>query len=236
MKVLITGGKGLLGKELQKQNIYDDLRLMPFGKDVDITNYAIIDRLIEHYNPDVILHAAALTVPMKQHTDNPAISIQTNIIGTANVALACIKYNKKIVYISTDYVYPGTTGNYKEEDPLLPVNDYAWSKLGGECSARAVPDHLILRSAHSPKPFRHNKAFFDCKKSGIYVDEAAKLILDLIYNDKSGIINLGGKDQSIFSFAKESNLKIKPTSKDTVPEPVPENITMNTEKLHDNTL
>jgi dTDP-4-dehydrorhamnose reductase len=75
---------------------------------------------------------------MVKHIESPDASIKNNIIGTSNVVLACIEYNIKLIYISTDYVYPCTEGNYSEEDPLLPVNEYAWSKLGGECAVKFI--------------------------------------------------------------------------------------------------
>ena len=90
------------------------------------------------FNPIYSYIQPALTRPMVLHTENPDLSISTNIIGTSNVVLACMESNVKLVYISTDYVYPGTDGNYKEEDPLLPVNLYAWSKLGGNVLSGVV--------------------------------------------------------------------------------------------------
>ena len=53
--------------------------------------------------------------------------------------------NIKLIYFSTNYVYPGSKGNYKETDSLLPVNNYAWSKLGGEASVQLYKNSLILR-------------------------------------------------------------------------------------------
>ncbi len=74
---------------------------------------------------------AGLSRPMKVHEKNIIKSIDLNIIGTTNVTKVCSKLGIKLIYFSTNYVYPGTKGNYKETDPLLPVNNYAWSKLGG---------------------------------------------------------------------------------------------------------
>ena len=70
---------------------------------------------------------------MKKNID---ISIDNNIIGTCNVVKACKKLKIKLIYLSTSYVYPGLKGNYKETSPLLPYNNYAWSKLGGECAVQ----------------------------------------------------------------------------------------------------
>jgi dTDP-4-dehydrorhamnose reductase len=142
------------------------------------------------------------------HEDNPRLSITTNIIGTANVVMACEKYNKKIIYISTDYVYPGTAGNYKESDDLKPFTKYGWSKLGGECAVQMYDNHLILRMAMNRKPFPHPKALIDMRKSLMYIEDAAKVTLKLL--DEVGIINVGGKSQSVYDFVKEENPDVKP--------------------------
>ena len=68
-------------------------------------------------------------------------SIDLNIIGTANITKACEERNIKLIYFSTNYVYPGKKGNYKEGDNLLPVNNYAWSKLGGEAAVQFIKTH-----------------------------------------------------------------------------------------------
>jgi dTDP-4-dehydrorhamnose reductase len=75
---------------------------------------------------------------MIQHEKKITESIKKNIIGTANLCIAANKYNIKLIYTSTNFVYPGTKGNYSEKDALLPFNNYGWSKLGGECSCNDV--------------------------------------------------------------------------------------------------
>jgi len=104
-------------------------------------------------------------------------------------------------------VYPCIKGNYSEEDPLSPVNGYAWSKLGGECAVKLYNNSLILRMALCQKPFPHPKALTDIKKSYIYMDKAAGIILKLI--NETGIFNIGGEIMSPFEFAKQSNPDIK---------------------------
>ena len=66
---------------------------------------------------------------MNLHDKNISDSIDKNIIGTCNLVKICKKYNVKIIYFSTSYVYQGIKGNYSETDPVLPINNYAWSKL-----------------------------------------------------------------------------------------------------------
>ena len=62
---------------------------------------------------------------MEIHDSDINLSINLNIIGTCNMVKACNKFNIKIIYFSTNYVYPGKSGNYNENSPLLPANNYA---------------------------------------------------------------------------------------------------------------
>ena len=75
------------------------------------------------------------------------------------------KYPFQKIYISTDYVYDGISGNFKETDCMKPFTKYGWSKLGGECAVQMYDNHLILRMAMNKKPFPHPKALKDMKKS-----------------------------------------------------------------------
>ena len=67
---------------------------------------------------------------MNEHDKNIIKSITLNIIGTSNIVIACKNLSVKLIYFSTNYVYPGKLGNYKEDDPVNPINNYALSKLG----------------------------------------------------------------------------------------------------------
>ena len=87
------------------------------------------------------MHGAAFTSPPKIN-ENPKLALDVNIVGTANLVRACMERNIKILYISTDYVFKGDRGMYKEDDPVFPANKYAWSKLGGECAVRLYDNSL----------------------------------------------------------------------------------------------
>ena len=147
---------------------------------------------------------------MKIHEQDIIQSIDKNIIGTANITKVCSELNIKLIYISTCYVYPGIKGNYNEDSPLLPINNYAWSKLGGECSVQLYKNSLILRASVTEKPFIHKKAFADFKTNFIFHDDLISIIIKLL--DCKGIINIGGKSQSVYNFAKKYNSKIKKIS------------------------
>ena len=209
MRILITGGEGDFCKHLVKQGKEHSF-LTPTKNDADIRDYWKLDRYFYTHQSefDIVIHSAAITRPMVIHEDNPSLSIQTNIVGTANTVLMCERYNKKIIYISTDYVYEGKDGNYKETDAMKPFTKYGWSKLGGECAVQMYDNHLILRMAMNRKPFPHPKAIKDMKKSLMWVEDAAKITLKLL--NKNGIINVGGKSQSVYDFVKSENSDIEP--------------------------
>ena len=208
-KILISGGSGNLASEIVKANKEHKI-LSLSKKELNVCSKNKILSWLKKFKPDVFIHTAALTRPMVKHINHPNTSIETNIIGTSNVVLACIELNIKVIYISTDYVYSCTDGNYSEEDALLPVNEYAWSKLGGECAVKLYKNSLILRMALCQQPFPHPKALVDIKKSYLYMDRAAEIILKLI--NERGIINVGGDALSPYEFAKKTNPKIKKTT------------------------
>ena len=212
-KILISGVSGNLASEIVKSN-REHKKLSLSKKELNVCSKNKILSWLKKFKPDVFIHTAALTRPMAKHITHPNISIETNIIGTSNVVLACIELNIKVIYISTDYVYSCTDGNYSEEDALLPVNEYAWSKLGGECAVKLYKNSLILRMALCQHPFPHPKALVDIKKSYLYMDEAAKIILKLL--DQKGIINVGGETMSPFEFARKDNPNVKKITLDEV--------------------
>ena len=143
---------------------------------------------------------------MDIHDKEISLSIDKNIIGTCNLVKVCETQNLKIIYFSTNYVYPGKKGDYKETDALLPYNNYAWSKLGGECAVQMYKNSLILRLCMTEKPFIHNVAFKDLITNFIFHEDVVKMFPKLIKH--KGIINIGGKKSSVHKFAKQYNKKI----------------------------
>jgi dTDP-4-dehydrorhamnose reductase len=148
---------------------------------------------------------------MKIHDSNISKSVDLNIIGTANIVKICSKLKIKLIYFSTNYVYPGTKGNYKENSPLLPINNYGWSKLGGEAAVQLYKNSLILRVCMTEWPFVHKKAFSDVKNNFIFHEKVAEILFKTL--SYRGILNIGGKKQSIYNFAKKYNKKVIPISR-----------------------
>ena len=145
---------------------------------------------------------------MSLHEKDISKSIKKNIIGTCNVVIESAKRNLKVIYFSSNYVYEGTKGNYKENSPIKPINNYAWSKLGGECAVQMYKNSLILRLSITERPFNYKIAYTNVKSSFIYHSEASSIIMKLL--DQKGIINVGGKSQTIFDFAKVEKKNILP--------------------------
>lgn len=206
VKILVTGGNGRFASELKKTKSNYNF-IFRNKKQLNILSTNSIKSNIKKFKPKFVLHLAGLSRPMSIHDKMINKSIDTNIIGTANLVKICSEYNKKIIFFSTSYIYPGKKGNYKEDDPVLPWNNYGWSKLGAESAVQMYKNSLIIRVCMTEKPFIHNSAFQNVKSNFIFHDEIAKILLKLIY--KKGIINVGGKSQTIFNFAKKHNKNVK---------------------------
>ena len=202
----------------------------PTKKELNILDLNNIKSYLKRKKPNILIHLAGLSRPMEEHERKIQKSIDLNIIGTANIVKGCVDNKIKLIYFSTNYVYPGKKGNYSETDPLNPVNNYAWSKLGGEASVRLFKNSLILRTCMTEKPFIHKKAFKNVKTNFIFHENVIPILFKIL--NKKGVINLGGKRQSVFDFAKETNLKVKKIYLNNITKKiVPIDSSMNLKKL-----
>ena len=205
--ILVSGGKGRFASVMKKFFSKKKNFIFLDKKKFNILSTSSIQKSLIKYKPKMVIHLAALSRPMNLHEKKVTESIKLNIIGTSNITIACKQNNVKLVYVSTNFVYPGTKGNYKETDSLRPFNNYGWSKLGGECAVALYKNSLILRMCATEKPFIHKYAFSDVKTNFEYHENIASKIYKLI--KKKGIINVGGKSQSVYKFAKKNGLNVK---------------------------
>ncbi len=206
LKILVTGGDSRFATELKKiKSKYKFI--FRNKKQLNILSENSLKKNIRKYNPKYVLHLAGLSRPMSIHEKQINKSIDVNIIGTSNLVKICNTFNKKLIFFSTSYVYPGKKGNYKESDPLLPWNNYGWSKLGAEAAVQMYKNSLIIRACMTEKPFVHKSAFSNVKSNFIFHDEFCKLFLKII--NKKGIFNVGGRSQTIYKFVKQFNKKVK---------------------------
>jgi len=146
MRIAITGSKGQLGLALQQILTTDDLLLIDLPEQ-DITDLAGIRALLAAYRPDVIIHGAALTDVDLCERD-PLLAYRVNALGTRNLAVAALETGAAMVYVSTDYVFPGRDEPYWEYDAPQPLSVYARTKWYGEQIVRdALQRFYIVRTA-----------------------------------------------------------------------------------------
>ena len=147
MKLLVTGASGLLGRKLVElasgagHNVYPVYNTHPLAssntRQLDICDETAVNKLITETEPDAVMHAASITDVDLCERD-PGLAMRVNATATGFVAKACRSTQSYMVYISTDYIFDGTRGRYREEDKPSPINAYGRSKLLGE---RQVSEH-----------------------------------------------------------------------------------------------
>lgn len=203
--IIVIGGTGLLGKELSKNRDVKSL-----NSHFDLYDFNNLKEFLDKETPEVIINCAA--IKSEKVTQNPIEAINLNIIGSANLSKYCINRDLRLVFISTDYVYPGDKGDFDENDSLLPNNDYAWTKLAGEASTRIVKNHLIIRTSFGSRDFPHEFAFDNLYTSKDYVDIIAPMIYKVSKSNLTGTVNVGTNKKSILEFALMQNLNVKSKS------------------------
>ena len=160
MKVLVFGARGMLGKDLVPAL---SVKHQVLGRDIEDLNIADQQRVqkeIETMRPQVVVNAAAYT-DVDGCEGKRELAFSVNAEGARNIAAGCAASNARMIHLSTDYVFDGTSSApYREEDPPNPLNVYGASKLQGERQIREVlENHLIIRTEWLFG--RHGKNFVD---------------------------------------------------------------------------
>ena len=216
MKVLVTGTSGQLGHdvmlELKKRGI-ECLGTDRRGEDnpefetaiLDITNKENVDKLLNEYHPDAVIHCAAWTnVDGAEAEENKAAVRAVNVDGTENLALACKNIGAKMIYISTDYVFDGQGDKPWQPDDknYAPLNVYGQSKLDGELAVvNNLDKYFIVRIAwvfgkngknfvktmlQVGKTHPEVRVVNDQIGTPTYTPDLARLLVDMILTDKYG--------------------------------------------------
>ena len=149
MKILVTGANGQLGHDILLNLSARGIDRIPADiAEFDITQAVATEQFITAYQPDAVIHCAAYTAVDKAEDDVELCQL-INVTGTENIARACQKINAKMVYISTDYVFPGTGDTMYETDAqTAPVNAYGKTKLAGEFAVRQLlKRYFIVRTS-----------------------------------------------------------------------------------------
>jgi len=160
MKILITGGSGLLGQflnlELSKKHDILTLYHSHIGNcknynniSINISNMVLLASVFRKFRPDIIIHTAAVSNPKLAGKLPDDIVYTINVTATWKLAQLCSDNNAKLIYTSTDLVYDGSTGKMLDENSKLnPLSLYAYTKLMGEEKIKETFDnYIILRTA-----------------------------------------------------------------------------------------
>ena len=204
MKVFVTGKSGQLGHdvcaELTRRGIEN------FGvssKELDIRDAEAVRAMLTSYAPDAVIHCAAWT-KVDAAEDAVEDCFAVNELGTRNISETCAALGAKMLYVSTDYVFPGTgTMAYKPEDTTAPLGVYGKSKLAGELAVRAaLKEFFIVRiswvfgvnGGNFVKTMlrlsetRHTLSVVaDQVGSPTYTADLAPLLCDMIETEKYGV-------------------------------------------------
>lgn len=235
MKVLVTGTSGQLGHDVMlelKSRGIDALGTDRKGEDnpefktavLDITDKDNVEKLLNDYRPDAVIHCAAWTnVDGAEDPANQSAVRKVNVEGTENLAKACKEIGAKMVYISTDYVFNGQgSAPWQPDDKnYAPLNVYGQSKLDGELAvANNLEKYFIVRIAWV---FGKNGKNFVKTMLGVgkthpevrvvndqigtptYTPDLAKLLVDMVLTDKYGYYHATNEGGFISwaDFAKE---------------------------------
>jgi dTDP-4-dehydrorhamnose reductase len=223
-RLLITGASGLLGANLvlaahEEHEVIAVYHRHPIELEgvqsvsADLCQPGRAKELFDHFQPDWVIHCAADT-SIDELESNPERAFRMNRDMAANVAEAAKKTGSKLVHISTDAVFEGREGPYREDDPTEPVNVYGKSKLAGEQAVQAAyPEALIIRTNifgwnAQPKTslaewFINNlvqgipcNGFVDVVFNPLLVNHLWVIIKNLLKSDLWGVFHVGS-DQCI---------------------------------------
>jgi dTDP-4-dehydrorhamnose reductase len=231
MKILITGAKGQLGQELVKQFSQDYEVVAKDLDELDITQKQDVMDLFENEKPAWVIHCAAWT-NVEAAAKDPAAAFAVNEIGTRNICEAADQVAAKVVYISTNEVFPGEKKEgYTEDEPTGPINPYAKSKLAGEQACREVLGEscVIARTSWLYGPASQNnfpnkilaraaqqgflKVTADEFATPTYAPDLAKALKELVKKDVSGVYHLvnegsASRHEWAREIIKEKGLKV----------------------------
>jgi dTDP-4-dehydrorhamnose reductase len=230
MKILITGANGLLGQHLIQELLHRQFTVvatskgpsrLPFEpsaqfsyRTLDITDELNLENVMEEERPDVVVHAAAMT-QVDECEKNPDLCEKTNVFGTTQLLVDAEAHSQYIIYLSTDFVFDGLNGLYREDDDLRPINFYGFTKMQAEAimhtseipwaivrtclvygnplqGTRSNIVNWVRESLQEGEPI---KVVSDQLRTPTYVGDLAKGLVEMINRKATGIYHLSGKEQ-----------------------------------------
>lgn len=236
MKILVTGASGQLGHDVCTVLAARHIPHRGVGRvDFDITDRTAVCDYIGAFAPDAVIHCAGWTA-VDRAEDEAEAANKVNQEGTRNIAGICQAIGAKMLYVSTDYVFPGTGSKaYEPADPTGPVNVYGWTKLQGEKRVRELLErYFIVRTSwvfgknggnfvKSMLQLAQTKRRLDivCDQIGspTYTADLAPLLCDMILTEKYGIYH--ATNEGVCSWAEFAKEIFRLTGRDVKVDPVP---------------
>lgn len=236
MKILVTGVGGQLGYDVCK--VLENRKIKHRGVDIadfDITDAQAVRDYICTYRPDAVIHCSAWTAVDKAE-DNMEIVRRINAEGPRNIAEVCKEIGAKMLYISTDYVFPGTGERfYEPKDPTGPLGAYGQTKLDGELAVQGILErYFIVRVSwvfgkngnnfvKTMLKLSENKDEINvvCDQIGspTYTADLALLLCDMIMTEKYGVYH--ATNEGICSWAEFAAEIFRLAGKKTKVNPIP---------------
>jgi nucleoside-diphosphate-sugar epimerase len=220
-------GYGQLGKEFVKQTGWDYI-----SREKDKFDFKDLDTYIcKIYKYDTIINCIGYT---DTYSGNREKHWKINYLGVIQLANYCRDYNKKLIHISTDYVYTGSPPNATEESiPVHARNWYTYTKLLADGYVQAVSNnYLLIRTSFKPFPCMYPEAITTQFGNFDFTHIITEYIIRLIKKDAKGIFNVGTQVKTIYELALKSNPEIIPTNKVLDPS-MPRDITMSIRKMRE---
>ena len=219
--ILLLGGSGTLGKAIIESRLFNNLNY-PTSKTLNILNQKKIEDFLIKNKIKIILHCAALA-RVKECEKNKKKAFRINVLGTKNIVKSvnnCWKKNNlniRVIFISSDAVYPSTRGNYKETDKLKSYNYYGWTKIQGEKAIKKLNSYTIIRTRFFNKyKIKFNYAAVNIYTSSIEVRKLVKYLNRIIKKKFKGVLNVGSKRVSDFEKYNKYKKNIKPCDKSKI--------------------
>ncbi|WP_405154081.1 dTDP-4-dehydrorhamnose reductase [Paenibacillus sp. FSL K6-0108] len=251
MKVLVTGSNGQLGRDVVLLLEKEGHSVLACARDeLDITDQHECNNVISTYHPEVVIHCAAYTAVDAAETDVDG-AYQVNATGTRNIAVAAEQTGAKLIYISTDYVFDGTSEvPYQEYDNTNPQSIYGKSKRAGEVLVQSLSSRwFIVRTSWVYGVYGNNfvktmlklgqekpklQVVHDQKGSPTYTVDLAHFLLELMSTEKYGVYHASNSGactwyeftQAIFEEAQllpgfHIQAEVDPCATDQFPRPAP---------------
>jgi dTDP-4-dehydrorhamnose reductase len=212
MKIFVTGGNGHLGKVLVSYLKKYHNVIAPTSSECNILDIYNLSKTIKIFQPDIVIHLAAF-VDVFKCEESRVDALDVNVLGTINIVKACMDLNCKFIYISSEYVFNGSKGNYTINDKLDAVNVYGKTKAAAEYIVSVLPNYQIIRAPFIRQVYP--KVFTDQYCSRYFLDEVAEKISNNILNNPDKLVHIASERMSLYDLYIKHGIEAEPI---TMPE------------------